>query len=104
MAVSSPIGMFEMHSKNQSLGCGFRALVRTTVLSAVLPLLLACPGTSEVCPDPNLRSVSIGGDQINGNIELLKGEIGIRKIDLYRGGKLVWWGMSDSKGQFEIDH
>jgi hypothetical protein len=72
---------------------------------ATLLLLVSCPlAFASSCPDANLRDAKIGGDAIRGVVELKHKPLKRASVRLYSGDKLVWRGVTDRDGRFEINH
>jgi len=70
---------------------------------ATLLLLVSCPlAFASSCPDANLRRAKIGGDAIRGVVELKHKPLRRVSVRLYSGDKLVWHGVTDRDGRFEI--
>jgi hypothetical protein len=56
------------------------------------------------CPDRYSRSVEIGGDAISGGIFLPGTQMGGLTVRLYSVGVIVWRGLTDRQGLFNIEH
>jgi hypothetical protein len=73
-------------------------------LAALLLLAFSTLAFASSCPDANLRGAKIGGDAIRGVVLLKHKPLKKAYVRLYFGGKIVWRGVTDQDGRFEINH
>jgi hypothetical protein len=68
-----------------------------------LLLVISSVAFASSCPDLDLRVAKIGGDVIRGGVVLKHKSLKRVSVRLYFGGSLVWRGVTDSDGRFEVN-
>ena len=71
-----------------------------SLVAIVIVLSAAC--YAQHCPNPNLQRAEIGGDAINGSVELQSGPLKLVQVRVLSSGKISWSGLTDDNGMFHV--
>lgn len=71
-----------------------------SLVAIVIALSAACH--AQHCPDPTMQRAEIGGDAINGSVELQSGPLKSVQVRVSSRGKISWSGLTDDNGMFHV--
>lgn len=72
------------------------------LLSLVAMIVLSGACYAQHCPDPNSQRAEIGGNAINGSVELHSKPLKSAQVRVLSSGKISWTGLTDDNGSFHV--